>query len=58
MIFILIVLLIFGCLGGGYFGRERFGGVYQGGGVGLGAVLLLCAVIWLCGGFGSFGHIR
>ncbi len=54
MLVLLIILVLFGVFGGGYWGRERFGGYYGGGGIGLGAVLVICLIIWLLGGFSSF----
>jgi hypothetical protein len=52
LILIIVILLLCGALGGGYWGRgnERFG-YAGGGGIGLGTVLLICVIIYVLGGF-------
>ena len=56
LILLLVLLILCGGLGGGYYGNTRYPG-WGGPGFGLGTILIVCLVIYLLGGFGGV-HLR
>ena len=50
MLILIIVLLLFGGIGGGWYGHQNYG-PWGGGGIGLGTILIILLIAYLLGGF-------